>query len=132
MRDDLNILLSCLLEFAQLMLRDHGEFLPFGAGLSRERNVTSLGAEMGEDHPRSRDVVEVLFSALAKQAANGEIIAAGICTDVLVVPPGQEGKSDAICLELEHQDGETVDVFLPYARNDSGEVTYGELLRHAR
>src|SRR5882762_1072726 len=44
--------------------------------------------------------------------------AAGICYDVLTVPPGEDQKRDAVCCGLEHYSGETVNVFVPYVKAD--------------
>ena len=90
-------------------------------------DLTSVAADAGISHPPSKVVIEILFSAIAAQAANGDIRAAGICMDVRVAPPGSQHMSDAICVQLEHEDGEAVDVFLPYAVNSTGAVTYGDL-----
>jgi len=89
--------------------------------------ITSAGADAGHEHPRSQELIELLFSGLSEQASQGSIIAAGICMDVKVVPPGSIAKTDAICVELEHRDGEAVDVFVPYAISSSGSITYGEI-----
>ena len=114
-----------LVDFAQMMLREQGEFFPFGAGMTTDGEMTSLGSDTGERHPESKDVIALLHSALVEQATSGEIKAAGICMDVRVVPPGSESTTDAICIELEHKDGEAIHVFVPYTVTPSA-VDYGE------
>jgi hypothetical protein len=52
--------------------------------------------------------------------------------DVRVVPPGASAKSDAICAQLEHANGEAVDVYLPYKKHWLGRFTYGEIFASAR
>ena len=61
---------TCRISPLEVMLREHGEFYPFGA--------------------------------IKKQAKKGELLAAGICYDVLTVPPGEVQKRDAVCCCLEH------------------------------
>jgi hypothetical protein len=49
---DHNTLLATVVSFAELMLRQHGEFHPFGATMSPEGEVTNIGAAVeGDDHP---------------------------------------------------------------------------------
>ncbi|HEV2455236.1 MAG TPA: hypothetical protein VGY98_13310, partial [Verrucomicrobiae bacterium] len=66
------------------------------------------------------------------RAARGEIRAAGICCDVKVATPEYPEKTDAVQFALEHQNGESVNVFLPYDLDSSGEVKYGGLFATAR
>jgi hypothetical protein len=49
-----------------------------------------------------------------------------------VVLPEQQNKSDAICVELEHENGETVDVFEPYQKKRLGRIQFGELFATER
>ena len=126
-KNDLNEMLNFLMEFAKLMVKEHGGFYPFGAGMDEENRMTSLGLESDTDYPASKDVLALVHSALVKQATAGEIKASGICMDVHIVPPGSEEPSDAICVELEHESGEAVHVFLPYSIDASRTVTFGEM-----
>jgi hypothetical protein len=125
-RSDLDAMFAFLAEFAQMMLAQQGEFYPFGAGMTHEGDMTSLGADTGTRRPKSNEVIGLLHSALAEQAASGRIKASGICMDVRVVPPGAEIQTDAICVELQHWDGEAIDVFVPYTITPSG-VVYGQV-----
>ena len=89
--------------------------------------MTSLAAETDETQPSSQEIIQVLFSGLSQQASSGEIVAAGICTDVRVTPPDSTVTTDAICVELEHVSGEAVDVFIPYTiQNET--VVDGEIV----
>src|SRR5882762_11324147 len=58
--------------------------------------------------------------------------AAGICYDVLTVPPGEDQKRDAVCCGLEHYSGETVNVFVPYVKAADGDIQYGEIFAAKR
>ena len=72
--------------------------------------------------------MELLTETFQKEAAKGKLRAAGMCYDVLTVPPGKNQKQDAICCALEHCLGEAVDVFEPYVRKEDGNFQYGEIL----
>ena len=47
-------------------------------------------------------------------------------------PPGETEKTDAICLGLEHQNGEAVDVCVPYKKEGLGKIAYGKLFAAKR
>jgi len=129
---DLDELLNALLPFAQQMLAEHGEFYPFGSTMTVAGKIVAQAAHIGEEHPKSQPLIELLTQAYRQQALNGEIRAAGICYDVRTIPPGQTEKTDAVCLALEHQTGQSVSVFVPYKKGLFGKVKYGELFAAAR
>ena len=130
---ELNALFKTLLPFVQTMLREHGEFYPFGAVMTSSGEIQQVGAKMeDDDHPPSQPCIDLLTEAFKKQAKKGELRAAGICYDVLTVPPGEVEKRDAVCCCLEHYSGETVDVFVPYTRTADGGIEYGEIFAAKR
>ncbi|MCU1332690.1 MAG: hypothetical protein JWM08_1682 [Candidatus Angelobacter sp.] len=124
---ELDALFNTLLPFAQKMLQKYGEFLPFGAIMSSSGEIRDVGASIeGDDYPTSQPLLDLLTETFKTQAAKGELRAAGICYDVLTVPPGEDQKRDAICCGLEHYSGETADVFVPYVKARDGDVQYGK------
>ncbi|MFH1438445.1 MAG: hypothetical protein ABIJ56_22240 [Pseudomonadota bacterium] len=128
---DIDQLLNVLIALAQDLLAEHGEFIPFGASMSTDGEVNAAMAETGEEHPCSQEVFDVLTDGFRKAADEGAIRAAGICLDVRTTPPGAVVEVDAICTRLEHEGGEVVDAFLPYHRDEAGEITYGKLFAAA-
>jgi len=70
-----------------------------------------------------------LTETFQKEATEGKLRAAGICYDVLTVPPGKHQKQDA---GLEHCLGETVDVFKPCVSTEGGNFQYGEIFAAKR
>jgi hypothetical protein len=117
-KDDCNQLLNATLPFAEQMLRDHGEFFPFGAQMLPDGKIVSVAADDGEDHSRSQSLIDVLRAAFRAGAAEGDLLATALVYDVRVVPPGGSEKSDAIALNLDHRDNYSVRVFLPYTITD--------------
>jgi hypothetical protein len=126
-RADLNSLLGTMLPFAQDMLAQHGEFYPFGATMSAAGEIKQTAASTGEEHPNSQELIELLVGAYRAQAKNKKVRAVGICLDVRTIAPGETEKTDAICARLRHSDSESLDVFLPYQKDEAGEITFGEL-----
>ena len=126
-KDNFEAMLSFLLEYAQIMLRDEGDFYPFGAGMSPEGDMLAANTETASETPAPHEVIASLHTVLSRQAARGEIDTAGICMDVDIRPPDSEESTAAICVELEHRDGEALEVYLPYSLDEKGTVTYGEM-----
>ena len=124
---DFDALVNDLRPFAERMLREHGEFYPFGGSIKDDGEHVSVGAKGESDHPKSKGLIDIMTATFRRQAAEGEIRAAGICFDVRVVPPGQLDKADAIQFALEREGGEAADVYIPYAPLSDGEFTYGEI-----
>jgi hypothetical protein len=129
---DLDELFNILLPFAKTMLLEHGEFYPFGASMASSGETRMVGAKIeDDDHPPSESLIDLLTETFKGQATRGELRAAGICYDVLTIPPGQDQKQDAICCGLEHYSGEDVDVFVPYVKAADG-VQYGDMFAAKR
>ena len=125
--EDLNQLMNELLPFAQELLGKHGEFFPFGGYVDGGGGIAHVGGWTGEEQPPSQDVIDVINAGLRERAQRAEIRASGLCVDVLTIPPGETQKRDAISIRLEHANGESVVVFLPYRKSESGDYEYGEL-----
>lgn len=73
-------------------------------------------------------MVEILVAGFLQEAAVGAIRAAGVCLDVRVVPLTSSEKSDAICAQLEHVEGDCLEVYLPYKKGGSVVATAAKYL----
>ncbi|MHC9084207.1 hypothetical protein ACYX7E_04110 [Luteimonas sp. RIT-PG2_3] len=124
--EDINALFNEALGFAEYMLLKHGEFIPFGVSMSLEGKTAQVAGSLGTEQPKSADMVSFLQSSFAQSASLGYIRAGGVCLDMYVVPPGQEQKSDAVCIRLAHVSGETMEVFVPYSRDKNGAFQLGQ------
>jgi hypothetical protein len=129
---DLDRLLNVALEFAQKMLKEHGEFYPFGTSMDPDGKIIMDGATTGQEHPPSQELFDLLSESYAKRANTDELRAAAICADMRVQPPGSLQKTDAISVALEHANGEAVTVFLPYQKGWFGRVRYGTVFASRR
>ncbi len=118
---------------AETLLTKHGEFYPIGAIMLSDGEIRHVGARIqDDDHPPSQSSIDLLTENFQKEAKKGKLRAAGICHDVLTVPPGEHQKQDAICCCLEHCLGEAVDVYEPYVRTEDGSFQYGEIFAAKR
>ncbi len=119
-QDDLDGLLNAALPFAQEMLEKHGDFLPYGVSLSLEGEGSMVTGYEGDERPISSEVLSLLIDGLRQQ--RDRLRAAALVSDV------RAGGSDAIRVELEHSEGPTMAVLLPYQKKRLRRgVEYGSL-----
>jgi hypothetical protein len=121
-------LLNALVGFAQEMLGKRGAFYPCAAEVTTHRELQMVTAELDADQPSSEGVLQALYDRLLRDAASGEILAAGACIDVGLLSGSGEPAGDAIRVDIEHAEAEPVRLFLPYVMETPGRVTYGELI----
>jgi hypothetical protein len=128
---DSEALMNSLLPFAHRMLRDHGEFFPFGGYMKSDGEIVWEGATTGAERPPSQELLDILRCEHRRRAVNREIRACATIYDVRVVPPNQEVKKDAIATELDHRTGYTVTVFFPYHFDATGELCIDPPFAHS-
>jgi hypothetical protein len=113
---------------AKRMLGEFGEFYPYGGYMKPSGEIVDVGVgDEDDDHPKSNDLLYVLRNSFSEMAATGACKATAMVFDVRVVTPGAEEKSDAVQVCLEHADGYSAEVFLPYRIDQDGRVTYGTM-----
>ena len=108
--------------FAEQMLREHHEFFPFGATMDNDGEMANAGGWTGDEQPESAEVIELLEKGLQEGAKNGEYKATALVYDVRIVPPGKQGKQDAIAVACDHRDNYSVVVYFPYSFDAGGEL----------
>lgn len=79
------------------------------------------------ERPPSKETVSVLLDTLRARARQQPLRAVGACYDVRVAPSGQSTKTDAICAQAEHVNGEAYYVYLPYREGLLRKVKFGQL-----
>jgi hypothetical protein len=126
-KDDANELLNSALPFAFQMLREHGEFYPYGRVMRPDGSIEMFGADDGVEHPSSKKLIELLEGAFRHFALEGRYKATAIVYDVRTIPPGATEKTDAVAVRLDHEDNYSVVVMIPYRRAPDGEVSTGAL-----
>ena len=110
------------------MLREYGEFYPFGGYMKPDGTIVEVGAtDSDTDRPKSRDLVYVLRSSFRDMAITNQCKAVAIVLVVSVTLPKSKDKSDAIQVSVEHAEGYSVELFFPY-QIVNGEVIYGGTL----
>jgi hypothetical protein len=122
---DLNDVFNDALNFAVRMLRAERCFIPFGVLMTPDGELVHVGTDTGSESPSSTEVIDLLQAELRERARSGTVRAAGICLDVLVVPPNEVEKVDSVCVWLAHVSGEAMSVYMPYSIDGTGEVRLG-------
>jgi len=117
--------------FVKQMLSEHGEFYPFGVALMADGKIRHVGAKGDSEHPRSQDLLDILFVALRDGAKDGKYKAIAVFIDVRVPRPTDGRKVDAVQVGLEHRDHYCADVFFPYTIAGSS-VAFGEVFASKR
>lgn len=108
-QDDLDELLDASLPFAQDMLDRHGEFFPYAVAITASGETKNLAGDPGEgEEPSSVAVLQVLVEGL--RAERDTLRAAAVVSDVRLPD------SDAVRVEVEHEEGQAIVVLLPYRK----------------
>jgi hypothetical protein len=123
-KEEIEELLNYLLPFAERQLNEAGEFYPYAAMVSADGELRSVTAATGEE-PEVAELLVALHAELRSQAADGSIRASGIAADVTLTDPDSGETTDAVQIELDHADGDPVDVYVPYETATDG-VKFGD------
>src|SRR5262245_13385837 len=129
---DLDTLLNPLLSFAQQMLAKQGTFFPFGASMRSDGEIAMAAGYIDERGSELVEIIDLIVQGFQQEAAIVAIRAAGICIDMRIVPPGGTEKTDAICVQLEHGEGDCVDVYLPYKKGWLSRFKFGQIFAVSR
>jgi len=119
-------LMNAALPFAEQMLAEHGEFLPYGQALDKAGKFIAIGASDGREQPPSKDLIKLLKGGLKEGAKSGKYKATALVYDVRVTLPSTGKKSDAIAVSLNHEGKYAALVFFAY-RLDGKKVVMGEV-----
>jgi hypothetical protein len=115
-----------MLPFAEKMLRQYGEFYPFGSYMKPDGTIVDVSAaDPDTGRPRSKDLIYVLRSSFQELARTNQCKAVAIAFDVMITLPKSNRVSDAIQVSVEHAEGYSVEVLFPY-QIYANEVVYGE------
>jgi hypothetical protein len=125
-KQDAEELMGVLMPFAEKMLREYGEFYPFGGYMKPDGSIVQVGAaDPDTDQPKSKDLIYVLRTSFQDMARTNQCKVVAVVFDVAVPLPESTRKSDAIQVCIEHADGYSVEVFFPY-QLIANEVVYGK------
>ncbi len=77
-------LMNAALPFAEKMLKQHGEFFPYGAALKENGEIASVAGYDGREQPPSKDVIGLLKQGFVQGAKAREYRATALVYDIKV------------------------------------------------
>ena len=66
-KDDATELLNALLPLAEKLLKEHGEFFPYGGAMLPDGSITMVAASEGMEHPPSQKLIDLLVGSVDAQ-----------------------------------------------------------------
>jgi hypothetical protein len=129
--EQLHALFTYCMEFAELMLRDAGEFYPFGATTALDGQVRAVGGSDGTERPDARELFAMLGESFAVEAGAGSILGAALAANVDIPADYEAPYPDAVRVHLEAS-GFSRQVYVPYKLSFKGlfrtsrEVSFAE------
>ena len=124
-KEDCEQLMNAALPFAERMLRQEGEFYPYGAVLGNDGRISDIAGYDGKEHPASANIIKLIHDGFVQEARTGKYKATALVYDVKVAVPSNGVPSDAIAVALDHRDDYSVIVYFPYQLKN-GHLTLGE------
>ena len=118
------VLLGFLVPLATEMLEEHGSFLPCGGAVGPDGEFVPIDSDYDLAPP---DIIERLQAQFVDGAKSGSYIATALVYDAFVTDPSDGTKSDAIIVSLDHKNGMSQVIAVPYKLTD-GTVTTGKLI----
>jgi hypothetical protein len=127
-KGELGALARPLFQKSEQLLRERGDFLPHAAVLSADGKVSLLGAmcNKNDGFANSWHILPMVHDGLRSMAGERELSAVGVAERVEAIPG--EGALYAVKVLLEHQRGLAIAFYMPIARDDSGEVSFGRMV----
>ena len=119
-------LMNAILPLAERMLRQYGEFHPYGGYMKLDGTIVDVGADDPDtDHPKSKDSIYLLRSSFREMATVGQCKAVAIVFYVTANLPKSDRKVHAIQVCVDHADGYSAEIFFPY-HSSNKTVVYDE------
>ncbi len=106
-----------MLPFAKELLEKYGEFYPFGSSIALNGDRNLNATYTGEEHPKVSDVIDMLEEGFRVGHA---LAVTAVCSNVILKPEDSILGSGAIRVSMESVLGDSIDVLMPYIKNDGG------------
>lgn len=118
-QSDLDGLLNAVLPFVEQTLARHGDFYPFGAVVRSGGEYAMASPEpAGDGEGTAQSMLASLYAGVRQDAEDLRAVAFAINVET--------DESDAVLVELEHIEGQTIDVLVPYELDQAGGGDQGD------
>jgi hypothetical protein len=112
---------------AAKLLREQGEFDPFGILINQAGAFERAGGYTGNDRLSGGELRELAIRFMRSRANQGTLKACAVCADATL--NGPDGRAtDTINVFLEHHDGEARTVLKPYFKGADGGLFFEPLI----
>ena len=125
-KDDLNKLATCLMEFGEQQVKKRGAFLPFGAHLTAAGEVVAQAVDTGDDPTTGADVLPLLERTLEIVARDRGAVAVALAEWVTVRNANMQ--TDAIKVLGHHSAGLSVTFYAPARKTLFRGWTFGDTI----
>lgn len=123
-KTDVSILENHVFYMAKQLLLQYGEFLPFAAALTTDRQIVTIEYPGDEEYPEPELVVKYLTKKLQHGAKTDEYLASAMAFDCRTIPPGSSHKMETVAINLDHNNYYSVVRLTPYQLR-SGQLGLG-------
>jgi len=126
-KDDIQELITHSHSMAErLLLRQNGEFYPFGAVIDNNGELKNIGHYDGDEFPLSQTQIDSLRDYFEQEAQSENIRAYAITFDCLAKKDEHSEQTDAIAIECYHRgSGQQAVYYFPYNRTTSNTLEFG-------
>ena len=132
--DDFQRLITEAVKAASYLIEHNSGFLPLVLYLQADNQLAFAdfsGQDALEHQPEALDYLALAQAALRPLALRGEIRATALACDVRMKTAVDAPSTDAIRVDLEHQDGGSLSFFQPYCV-EAGEIVFGTVMCQAQ
>lgn len=124
---DIDHLVSALLPAAKCVLTRERALPPMGAEMLPDGEViTRCTHGHGETKRDPKGAVKAFEAEFREKAAHAQVRAVAICMSVTTPSRRRGRKTHAICISVEHESGEAMDVYCAYRRGWFGRFRFDE------
>jgi hypothetical protein len=113
-RDEMDEILQDLVDAAAHLLRKNREFHPIAVKLTGRQDLIPVMAGDEDEFPESTHLIDMLVAALRADAADRDLVACGIASDVVITNPETSKRRNAIWVAIEHRRAPPIDCHVPY------------------
>jgi hypothetical protein len=126
LKTDVVAIADPLFEHSQKRLEATGDFLPHAAVLDADGKVVVIGAMTGSKNGQANamQILPMVHAGIRQMSREKVLVAFGIAQNVTLTRG--DSPMQAIKVQLEHERGLSVALFLPFHRSEQGEYYFGE------
>lgn len=117
--EQLSALVTYCTDFAKTMLKDTGDFYPFGATLTNDGKFGSVGGHNGQERPNAQEIYKLLGCNFAADAAAGKLSAVALAANVNIPDEYSPSAPDGVRVHVEAE-GFSRFIYMPYRITKQG------------